>query len=66
MTEENVKSQVCFLFTDDSGYTVSANMDISPTESHPVIQELVYSFSRFLLLAGFHEDTIKQYMGPVE
>ncbi len=66
MTEESVKPQVYFSFTDDSGYTVRANMDVSPTESHPVIQELVYSFSRFLLLAGFHEDTIKQFMGPVE
>jgi len=66
MTEESLKPQIYFSYTDELGYTVSANMDIESSENRKSIEELVYSFSRFLLLAGFDQSTITQFLGPVE
>ena len=64
MTEESVNPQIYFSFTDEAGYTVSANMDIVCSENRKAIEELVYSFTKFLLLAGFDQSTVDQFMPP--
>jgi hypothetical protein len=59
---EELKRPVLYLsYTDEFGLNTNVNMDLYFSDTETPLTTLFAAFSRFLIMTGYHPDSVKEY-----